>query len=446
MTVQALYPEHVCISLTHSEVRTNFNSGEINLICQSHVKKYLEDNLGLNVELVFPSNFNIQFFSRHSIIGFVYAVEGVRIAFIPSEDLNFEEFEIQQEWVDLSTWFADYYVPIQVDLEGEFLHLWGFVSHKNVKEQGEYDPIFRTYSVNGQYLSDNLDNLWLICDLQASGDMLPERATIPKYQLLPNIAQGVINNFRQHLSSGFLPRLDLVFEEWAGILNDRQWLDMYLSPAIVSAPVKVAASVENRLTNLSDWFDDRAAEIYQEWKSISEFFKTPQMQSGSRSIDRVKELTICPQVNLMYRSTGKNTEELVSLIHNTSSQNDRWEAIEYLWKLDPDHPALPIYKLMDLGLFFRGEQLSLLVSIISNKSDKLGILIRLSPNDRENTTTLPSGIKLSLLGKEGDISREIIAQDSKYQCLQLIFDADFDDLFSICVTLNNNQLTKQFQV
>jgi hypothetical protein len=444
ITIAELYPEHIHISI---DPQAFLNSADkIDLICQSQLKGYLQENIGLDVAVAYPTDIQFTRLVSQLVDGFVLTVANIRIVFIPSEDLDYCGFEIQQEWVDLSNWAADYYVPIQVDLDGKFLHVWGFISHRDVKAQGEFDRISRTYIIGSQYLSDELEDLWLTCELLASGEMSPERAAIlPLPELLPHTAQGLIDNLLKNKSI-FSPRLDLSFAQWGSLLNQPKYLKIYLNPPTEPEPIVAAVNVPllKIVTRLSDWLDGQSAVIYEDWKSIREFFKTPQFSTGDHSIDLVEQLTVCPQSNLMYRSIGTSTNILAEIIQNTKSQNERWDAIECLWKLDPNHLALPIYKLLDLSLFLHGEQLSLLVSILPTKVGKLGILIRLSPNRKQ--TKLPLGISLSLSAEDGSLSREIIAQDGNYQCLQLIFDSDFGDLFSICVTLNDNQISKHFQV
>jgi Protein of unknown function (DUF1822) len=458
ITIAELYPKYVEIPILGMNSDANDSQlsatspGQIDSlpetlcerICQSQLQAYLHQNLGLDVAVAYPTDLKFTRLISQLVTGFVLNVATIRIAFIPSEDLDYDGLEIEQEWVDLSNWAADYYVPVQVDLEGELLHLWGFISYRDVKEQGAFDRIARTYTIDSQYLSDDLDDLWLICELIASGEMLPERAVIPQLpELLPQTAQGIVDTLRQH-DSIFSPRLDLAFAQWGGILNQPKYLELYLNPVPEKEPESIVQTIPRVITRLSDWLDGQSATIYADWKSIRDFFKTPQLSENYRSINLVEQLTICPQHNFMYRSMDTNTEALADIIENSTSQNERWDAIESLWVRDPNHSALPIYKLLDLSIFFQGEQLSLLVSIVPTKAGKLGILMRLSPNREQ--TKLPLGINLSLLAEDGQISREIIAQDGNYQCLQLIFDADFGDLFSICVTLNGNQLTKHFQV
>ncbi len=428
LTIQQVYPEHVHISLEDNS-------------CQAAVQQHLKENLGLDVNIAYPSNVKTP--PADSLVdGFVLTIEGVRIVFIANEDRDMSSFELPQEWVDLSNWVADYYVPIQIDADNCSLHLWGFVTHRQIKEMGGFDRVFRTYTIDNQDLNDDLDNLWLRCELQAQGKMLANRAaTLPISPLSPHTAQEVINLLLQHKSI-FSPRLDFSIEQWGGILNQPEWLEKYLNSASNLVPT------ENKIiTKLSAWLDLKTTAIYQDWQSIEEFFAPTPLQAGMRSlstVQKVKELMIAPANNLMYRGKDKSIADITTVIKNTASHQERWDAIECLWRLDPNHSSLPIYKLLDLGLFFQGEQLSLLVSVISTSVNRLGILIRLSPS--QENTQLPIGIQLSRLDEAGNISRQVIAQDNGYQCIQLIFDADLNDLFSICVTLQGNQLIKHFQV
>jgi hypothetical protein len=428
LTIQQIYPDHVYISLD-------------NCPYPATVKKHLKEKLGLDINTTYPSN--IKLFQIDQLIdGFVLNIENARIVFIPSDEQDMSSFEVAQEWIDLPNLAADYYVPIQIDINNSYLHLWGFVTHRQVKEFGEFDRIFRTYTIDSQDLNDDLDALWLKCELQAQGEMVAEQlVTLPTPLLSPDTAQEIIHLLLQHKSI-FSPRLEFSFEQWGGILNQPEWLEKYLDSAQHPLPV-----ANQTFTKLSDWLDRKTTAIYQDWQSIGEFFATSQIPSGLRSFSKfskVKELTICPQNTLVPHSMTKNIEELIAIMQSTASQQERWDAIEYLWQLDPDHPSLPIYKLLDLGLFFQGEQLSLLVSVLSTSENRLGLLIRLSPNQAD--AKLPSGIQLSRLDESGNTSRQVTAQAGAYQCLQLIFDADLGDLFSICVTLRDNKLIKHFQV
>ncbi len=449
----AAYPEHERIDLTEypeCPIDDDTTPVDINLYCKNIIKEWLETERGLSSTEDFPYT-GVPDKDRlvsKIVNGFCLKINNTsRVIFIPSEQLDIDSFEVAQEWVDLTKWMGDYYVPVQVDIDAQHLHLWGTITHQDLKQIAEPDDeMFRYYNVAADRTIDDLEVLWTSCELE------PE----PRSKNIPALVKEGVGNFIKRVKSEAgtnFDRLILPFIEWGAILNDRVYLEQYLqAPVLVAAvPSKSTPS----LVVLRHWLVKQAVTIYEEWKSPEDFFQQAQWQTELRGdIDRVKQLTFCPEINVSYRdkrysesrniNMSANIENLVGIIQNTDSPGERWKSIQYLWSLDSNHPALPIYKLIDLGLFFLGEDLSLLISIIQTKSQKLGVSIRLNSN-RERTS-LPSGIKLSLLDEQAKISREVITPDNKQQCLQLNFDADNNDLFSIRVTLGNKQLTRYFQV
>jgi Protein of unknown function (DUF1822) len=447
------YPEHEWIDLSeYPQYTINNDTTEVdlNLQCKNIIKEWLETNRGLpsKEDLPYSGEPEHDRLVSQIVNGFCLRInDKSKVVFIPSEQIDIDSFEVAQEWVDLTNWMGDYYVPIQVDVDAQHLHLWGMITHQDLKQTEEPDDeMFRYYNIDADRMVDDLEVLWTSCELAPD----PRSINIP--ELVTQGVKGFIDRVKSEAGSNF-DRLILQFNEWGAILNDRVYLEQYLqAPALVAAvPSKSTPS----LIVLRHWLVKQAVTIYEEWKSPEDFFQQAQWQTELRGdIDRVKQLTFCPEINVSFRdthhsasrniNTNANIENLVSIIQNTDSPGERWKSIQFLWSLDSDHPALPTYKLIDLGLLFTGEDLSLLISIIQTKSQKLGISIRLNSN-REGTS-LPSGIKLSVLGEQAKIPREVITPDSKQQCLQLNFDADNNDLFSIRVTLGNKQLTEHFQV
>src|SRR3712207_1878837 len=47
-----------------------------------------------------------------------------RLVLIPSETMDFEELCVPQEWVDIPCWAADYYLALQVDMDGDEDDCW----------------------------------------------------------------------------------------------------------------------------------------------------------------------------------------------------------------------------------------------------------------------------------------------------------------------------------
>jgi Protein of unknown function (DUF1822) len=318
--------------------------------------------------------------------GFVLEINGIRVGFFPDEAIDLAGFTVNQKW--LGDCHLDYYVPVQI--EAEHLHLWGFMSDAQFRQAAEFDAKWQEYTVGSESVTAPLDDLWLACELGLGR-----------------------------------PKID-------------------------------ALSIQ-----LSAWLRGQNTIHGQDWQSIEEFFQT-QIAEIFGSPNHPARFTICPTTELShmrssYRSSlaafeNKTPDALADLILSTENQQERWDAIEYLWQVAPQHPALPIYKLLDLGLFFQGQQLTLLISILSlpavgaasRDENRVGILIRLNASGAPHP--LPAGIALSRLDPEGQVTRHITAADDDHLCLQLIFDGDIGDRFSISVTLGERQFTKHFQV
>ena len=152
-----IYQEHIWIDTDLGDSTISLNEAEISQVCIRAVSEHLSRCLDLVIESVFPSEGVYLPVTTKLVNGFVLSVSGVRIAFIPSQQLDLMSFEIPREWVDLSNWVADYYVPIQVDLESNYLHLWGFISHEYLLERATLDRTFQSYEIEGGDLIDDLD-------------------------------------------------------------------------------------------------------------------------------------------------------------------------------------------------------------------------------------------------------------------------------------------------
>jgi hypothetical protein len=83
----------------------------------------------------------------------------IRLALIPSEGADLEEFCIPQEWLDIPSWRADYYLAVQVNLDNQnesWIRLWGCINHQKLKKKGIYDESDRAYYISQQHLAQDL--------------------------------------------------------------------------------------------------------------------------------------------------------------------------------------------------------------------------------------------------------------------------------------------------
>jgi hypothetical protein len=84
--------------------------------------------------------------------GSIMTIGTNRIAIIPTEAID-----VPQEWVDLPSWVADYYLGVQIASDLSELQIYGFVTHRQLKERGIYDFQDRTYTMAIEDLNPDND-------------------------------------------------------------------------------------------------------------------------------------------------------------------------------------------------------------------------------------------------------------------------------------------------
>jgi hypothetical protein len=455
-TLAQIYPEHVWIDITDLEI--SLTKTELNCYWIDKISKYLTD-LGLAVKSSFPFEDLYKSLISEAIDGFALSIAGVKVVFIPSYDLDLAGFEIQQEWVDLSNWAADYYVPIQIDREHHYLHLWGFVSHRSIQKTATLDRTLRSYEIAGSDLIEDLQILWMSCELASERVLTSERGKIPT--LAPLSASAIdtaIDRLRAH-SSPFSPRLVLPFEQWGAITNEPEYLKLYLNPVPA-------------ITKIANWFRDRIstsdAILESGWLTIAQIIDRPQLLPGYyQSLTHSDNLKISPDVshserdfyrvvNNFYANQTSNLKVeippdlespsllLTYLIQHTTDETLRWQAVEYLWKIAPDNQNWH-RRIKDLGLVVKGHKLGLMVAAIPLLDGTYAILNRIYPIGTE--ACLPPNVRLNLLSESGDslyrVESRATVMDSY---IQLYFTASVGDLFNVCVAMNDASITESFVI
>jgi Protein of unknown function (DUF1822) len=472
---QEIYPKHVLIEIKLPQMpeegeEVSLARVDLNQICIDPVKQWIATNFDLTAKPIFPCwldrQESFEFISK-LVNGFVLQVGEHRIIFIPSDAIDLEEFEVPQEWVDLPNWAGSYYVPIRVDLEHQFLHLWGFISHQDLQERAARDPIFRTYHVNAADTIANLDLLQ--ADYELSG--LPSVAIQTEITAIE--AAKSIEQIQQR-NSQLSPRLDLPFPTWGAILNEPQWLLDLLHPAPHTQHSHLLEHPQ--VTHLSALLKQVTTVIGNRWRTVEELINPSQPSPAWRSNSarlrsrlrpnhfRGIPLTTPTEIKLaiahLYESqsdlptptqiTGGN--DLISLIHHSPLETVRWKAVEYLRSIEPTHPILPTQPILDLGIGFQGEEIALVVSTIEKPDRSLAISIQLYPIGESDR--LPSGLELSLKDEHGEPVLEVsgkpyiatVRADAQIGRIQLYFVADRDERFSACITLDETQIVEEFRV
>lgn len=142
-----------------------------------------------------------------------------RAVLIPVEAIDLDEVRIPQEWVDIPSWAADYYIPVQVNPDDQWIRVAGFVTHRQLKATGEYDGGDRTYTLGETDLIPDFNALWVsrvLAPDEATRSPLPAVAPLPLEQ-----AQSLLQRLAQ--PSVILPRLRVPFSLWAGLMQHGGW-------------------------------------------------------------------------------------------------------------------------------------------------------------------------------------------------------------------------------
>jgi len=472
-TLTEVYPEHIWLDLSEiSQFKSNLFTEQlrnrdynlsridINQICMVAVQKWLSEALDLEVKLVFPctlgGNENLEFISQ-LVNGFALQLDKTRLVFIPSQSIDMTEIEIPQEWVDLPNWAGDYYVPIQVDVEGKYLHLWTFISHYDLKNNGEFDRVFRNYEIADG--SNNLDVLFTACELHSLGELIPKRMEIEPVQILSTAANKLIEQIQQH-RVGFSPRLELPFSQWGAILNDPQHLENYLNTlSLLNDPKNDQIEFTSYINSL----------ISTGWQLLNNYLYPPQRVVHLNlpinvKLEAVKGLSLkSPEgiktaVREVYQQQNDiplpqeiiGIEDLIPILKSCMDDKVWWQAAEYLWAIKPDlSPSMAVIR--ELETQFAGRKIGLMIATIKTPHNRLAVLVRIYPAD--GSTILPPRLQLSVRDERG-VNFLIDSQDKpivvtartdiKDSSIQLYFGADLDDRFSACISLDSTEVTEDF--
>lgn len=462
-----LNPNQIVLDLSAQESQAAWDSGRqfssdvgrwnayLNRICLNPILSWLQAESGIEAQ-VFPSPteaINLW----ESINGVAISLEQTRIVIIPSEAIDTEEFCVPQEWVDIPSWTANYYLAVQVSPDDGYLRVWGYATHQQLKESGIYDEFERVYSLERADVIEDLNVMWVA--RQVCPDEKVEVEVLPI--LSPNQAETILAQISQYPLDSL--RLKLPFTQWGALLSQNSWRQQLWGQREVTAATNPTAVVERTLTNLSNWFDN----LFETgWQTIAEFVGQPDsnLTLAFRSIEMAvnRGETIGQLIDLIYNSVddgqlkvaaqrlgeigNDHAEAIAALIHlirTTEDEETRWAAAESLWTIAPSNPASGVRRIADLGMQIGDRAVALMVAILPKAEGKVAILLRVYPMG--NQTYLPSGLQLAVLDEDGDIFLETEARDAD-NYIQLKFGGDRGERFSVRVALGDNGITEGFAI
>jgi Protein of unknown function (DUF1822) len=240
------------------------------------------------------------------INGSVIAIGRNRIALIPTEAIDRSELEVPQEWVDIPSWVADYYLGVQMASDVSELEIYGFVTHQQLKTHGYYDRQDRTYCMSIDDINSDLNALWLAIDRYTAAET---RAAIAP---IPVLTTANISALIDRLSSPdeILPRLAISFKSWAAVLESPAGLQqLYLQRPI-------DRSTTSAITQLSNWL---AGQIDPIWQVLDRVLLSQQLTIAVRSVDLAEQ----PQSDLYRAKIYSLATGQIALIVGLTAIDDR---------------------------------------------------------------------------------------------------------------------------
>ncbi|PSF37741.1 hypothetical protein C7H19_09340 [Aphanothece hegewaldii CCALA 016] len=144
---------------------------------------------------------------------------GKRLVLIAIDTIDLSEIQVPQEWVDLPSWAADYYIAFQVNPDDGYLRVFGYTTHRHLKTKGIYDASNRTYCLDEKDLIADLSILWV--SRQLCPDEILREASAP----LPTLPLPQAENLLERLgkTSVLLPRLEIPFALWGSLIEQDNW-------------------------------------------------------------------------------------------------------------------------------------------------------------------------------------------------------------------------------
>jgi Protein of unknown function (DUF1822) len=316
--------------------------------------------------------------------GTVVVIGTKRLVLLPTEIIDEEELRVPQEWVDIPSWVGDYYLAVQVNLHEQWLRIWGYTTHQQLKNEGRYDPRDRSYCLDGDNLIRDMKVLWV------AQQLCPDEVTREVVAPLPILPVVQAENLLQRLgnSSVVFPRLAVPFSLWGALLENENWRSrLYHQRLGEVTPTQV-------LVNLSRWLEN----VFEAgWQSLEALSSSSTALAYSFSSVRGD------------RGLGDSQVKGCKLINLPS-----------------------------------GESVALLVGLTTVADGRITVRVQLHP--RPENPYLPANIKLILRSSSGEILQSVEAEgeDNYIQIPRFRCSPEF--AFSVKVALNEFEITEDFVV
>lgn len=192
---------------------------------------------------------------------------------------------------------------------------------------------------------------------------------------------------------------------------------------------------------LRDWLDHKFTNY---WLSLEEVIKYPNVSPklAFRSVPNLRH-GINHLLKNLDAKINLNTpiNDLSQLIQTTDNEETRWQAVDILRQIEPDHTATGVRRIYPLQEYL-DSPVALMIAIVEKANQQMAVLLRVYPIGEKDT--LPPQLTLSLFAGTDELLREIVTRsDLLDNYIQLKFITDLGDKFSVMVSLKN-KLAKQY--
>jgi Protein of unknown function (DUF1822) len=264
--------------------RTGLNYARLNKLCLHKFRAWLTA-----LEIDYTPSPDSEMYPLWDVVnGCAIEIGKTRLILIPTDTLDRDEIRVPQEWVDLPNLSGDYYLAVQIDLDSKLMNVWGFTSHRTLKQQGEYTAHDRTYSLPTERLVADLDRLWMAQELN-----LNEVVATPE---LPDLNLDCALELIHQLSTPSLysPRTKVEFPQWGSILNNSNLRTQLYQTRLQQAVLSLTPAPT---FSLSDWLQAEFSNaIASGWGN----YYQPAIARGNSTVDRSKLIDL--QLELQQRS------------------------------------------------------------------------------------------------------------------------------------------------
>ncbi|MEO0536560.1 MAG: DUF1822 family protein [Cyanobacteria bacterium P01_A01_bin.123] len=191
--------------------------GYLNSLCLQTLLPWIQTEQAPMAQSIVPSAALPSFWEL--VNGSAIALGSQRLVLIPTEAIDNDELRVPQEWIDISTWRGDYYWGVQVEPDAGWVQVFGFATHQQLKQAGDYDWRDRTYALSELDLIADLSVLWTARQAQAP---IVTQAECPP---LAHLTTPQAHQLMQRLGDTDLqqPRLSIPFTQWAALIAHGGW-------------------------------------------------------------------------------------------------------------------------------------------------------------------------------------------------------------------------------